>query len=142
MNPTEELPRDCVHDILTFCDPSTSSNTYLVCQSWYHAVDRLADDLPERIVIRNPRWFPSTSLPKLQELSQYQRTEFLYLRMVDRSISVDTWLSYLTLLPTLREVHVKGYRDTTNEDVETLGSIVKVTSMNLKHTKFKNVSHL
>eukprot|EP00759_Apiculatamorpha_spiralis_P048054 PhF_6_TR43406/c6_g5_i1/m.66666 len=101
------LPRDCIDHVLTFCDASTTSNAYLVCRSWYHAVDRyvcVADkiyDLPDT----STQWFPSSLLQMFEKKPLYQQASVTYLLMTEDH-TVSMWPKYLSLCLALREVIV------------------------------------
>eukprot|EP00759_Apiculatamorpha_spiralis_P042789 PhF_6_TR40626/c1_g2_i14/m.60967 len=78
------LPHDCLNHIFSYCP--FPYHAYLVCRSWYHAVDRyvcLGDTfyyLPEGIdKVQKPRWFPSTSLPTLCNDERFQYTQVAYI---------------------------------------------------------------
>eukprot|EP00759_Apiculatamorpha_spiralis_P042797 PhF_6_TR40626/c1_g2_i9/m.60965 len=102
----QRLPRDCVNHILSYCPQSTVSLAYLVCRSWYHAVDRyvcLGDkfyNLPEGInKVQQPRWFPSSSLPTLRNNEHFHRTEVLYVMVMEAA-------SCIFIPDSLKEIHV------------------------------------
>eukprot|EP00759_Apiculatamorpha_spiralis_P059303 PhF_6_TR984/c3_g4_i8/m.1917 len=139
---TQHLPRDCVCYILQFCDPPTTSNVYLVCRPWYHAVDRiaiLADklyDLPQTFNIKQRRWFSSCSLPTLlEEDVQYHRTEVLYVKILQHTIPVSTWSKYLTSCPSLREVIVKVDSNATTFDVGQFQEISLLTELDFHQVR-------
>eukprot|EP00759_Apiculatamorpha_spiralis_P042792 PhF_6_TR40626/c1_g2_i5/m.60960 len=103
----QRLPRDCVNHILSYCPQSTVSLAYLVCRSWYHAVDRyvcLGDTfyyLPEGIEVQYPRCFqPSTSLPALRENELFHHTEVMYVVVMDVT-------SCIFIPDSLKAIHVK-----------------------------------
>eukprot|EP00759_Apiculatamorpha_spiralis_P059304 PhF_6_TR984/c3_g4_i9/m.1919 len=136
------LPRDCVCYILQFCDPPTTSNAYLVCRPWYHAVDRIATladklyDLPQTFNIKQRRWFSSCSLPTLlEEDVRYHRTEVLYVKILQHTIPVSTWSKYLTSCPSLREVIVKVDSNATTFDVGQFQEISLLTELDFHQVR-------
>eukprot|EP00759_Apiculatamorpha_spiralis_P059036 PhF_6_TR9626/c0_g1_i1/m.14870 len=146
-----DVPRECIAHTFTFCDAITTSNAYLVCRSWYHAVDRyacLADkiyDFPIQWEIQRHlrRWFPSASLTRFQDNSrQFQRTEVFYLEMSDHTVPVTDWPKYLNLCPALRGVIVKVSPKTANVNLRPLEEISALTELDLTGTKISDVSSL
>eukprot|EP00759_Apiculatamorpha_spiralis_P018782 PhF_6_TR25125/c0_g1_i4/m.34564 len=90
------LPSDCIGHIISFCPPSIASTCYLVCRSWYHAVDRyvcLGDTfyyLPESFVTEENHHgvFPSDLLHTLQDDIRWQHTRSFQLNMDNKSESM------------------------------------------------------
>eukprot|EP00759_Apiculatamorpha_spiralis_P021627 PhF_6_TR26295/c3_g2_i3/m.37712 len=86
---SNHFPQDCINHILSYCDTPTASVAYLVCRSWYHAVDRyvcLGDtfyNLPESFQPQKPRRFPSGSLHTLQTDIRLQETEVVYVDTIE-----------------------------------------------------------
>eukprot|EP00759_Apiculatamorpha_spiralis_P045541 PhF_6_TR42312/c0_g1_i1/m.63877 len=101
------LPRDCINHILSYCNPSTTSNAYLVCQSWYHAVDRctyLADKfytLTDTFETRRRRWCPSSKLSNLEHDERFQKTEVMYIKA---DTPVVAWSGHLASHVALRKL--------------------------------------
>eukprot|EP00759_Apiculatamorpha_spiralis_P007558 PhF_6_TR14739/c0_g2_i1/m.23159 len=141
------LPRDCINHMLTYCDLSTTFNAYLVCRSWYHAVDRylcLADafyNLPETHRIRRRRWATSRALSStLQDDARFQRIEVLYLKITDHSST--TWSGCLTSHPTLREVIIELCSSVTASGLRTIEAIPTLTELRFNSTQIEcNVLH-
>eukprot|EP00759_Apiculatamorpha_spiralis_P043523 PhF_6_TR40827/c1_g2_i1/m.61789 len=103
------LPRDCRNRILTYCETTAQSNVYLVCRSWYDAVDRnvcLMDRVyyfPESFIpIPNKiQWFPSDRLHLLQ-----QRHEELWGLIQIVCIKVTASLDSVTLPPLTKKLQI------------------------------------
>eukprot|EP00759_Apiculatamorpha_spiralis_P058283 PhF_6_TR9169/c2_g6_i1/m.14268 len=143
------FPRDCINHVLTFCDPSTTSNAYLVSRSWYHAVDRyvcMADQMyqmPEHVELRRRRWFPSTSLPTFEDDARYRMTNVIYLQMTeDNTIPVSVWPQYLNLCPSLHGVIVEVSANIPIENCEGFQNLTHLVDLNLSGTNVSDVSSL
>eukprot|EP00759_Apiculatamorpha_spiralis_P043530 PhF_6_TR40827/c1_g2_i17/m.61801 len=103
------LPRDCRSNILTYCETTTRSSVYLVCRSWYDAVDRnvyLMDKVyyfPESFIPSHFRiqWFPSDRLHLLQ-----QQHEELWGLIQIVYIKVTASLDSVTLPPLTKKLHI------------------------------------
>eukprot|EP00759_Apiculatamorpha_spiralis_P058670 PhF_6_TR9259/c2_g1_i1/m.14676 len=88
------FPRDCLQNVMQFTHTKTTLLMFLVCQSWYHAVDRfvlLGDTfyyLPEMFgdeIIRR-RKFPacvSTSVSTLQGDVRWNNVDVMVLKVLD-----------------------------------------------------------
>eukprot|EP00759_Apiculatamorpha_spiralis_P055173 PhF_6_TR7305/c2_g1_i3/m.10941 len=103
------LPRDCVYHIMEFTDVKTTLFMYLVCRSWYHAVDRLlmlADTFyyfPERFVsdiLRHRKIppCPSNSLSSLHNDARWGHTNVMVLVVKDSFQGADCFPPKLTSL--------------------------------------------
>eukprot|EP00759_Apiculatamorpha_spiralis_P047001 PhF_6_TR42977/c0_g1_i11/m.65464 len=89
------IPQDCVDHVMQFTDAKTALSMFLVCRSWYHAVDRfllLADDalfsFPERFMLemmRRQRIPPclTSSLPTLKSDARWDSIDAMIVKVLD-----------------------------------------------------------
>eukprot|EP00759_Apiculatamorpha_spiralis_P009863 PhF_6_TR16971/c0_g1_i1/m.25642/K10268/FBXL2_20; F-box and leucine-rich repeat protein 2/20 len=112
------LPRDCLQLIIMFSDESTTLSMFLVCRSWYNAVDRflcLADDfyyLPEMFqshFVRRPGNLRCTIIPlpsdAIPTLKQDPRWEYVQVMHVSVSGKKEVCEG---LPPSVRMMYVEG----------------------------------
>eukprot|EP00759_Apiculatamorpha_spiralis_P042794 PhF_6_TR40626/c1_g2_i7/m.60962 len=142
------LPHDCLNHIFSYCP--FPYHAYLVCRSWYHAVDRyvcLGDTfyyLPEGIdKVQQPRWFPSTSLPTLQCTTMFQHTQVVYLEIENNETEASQLISQFESCPSLEALHLR-YIDSmiTDKNIRGLERLPKVSELDLYGTKITSVSQL
>eukprot|EP00759_Apiculatamorpha_spiralis_P050366 PhF_6_TR463/c5_g2_i2/m.194 len=141
----KRLPNDCVCHIISFCTPSMTSVCYLVCRSWYHAVDRylcLGDNfyyVPESFQPKTEitRRFPIEELNTLRDDVRLQHTQVLYLTGEVSRFASSPWVSFRSL----RKLDASGCKmpDTCVDGIE---SILTLEELNLSNTGITDVSHL
>eukprot|EP00759_Apiculatamorpha_spiralis_P050365 PhF_6_TR463/c5_g2_i1/m.193 len=150
----KRLPNDCVCHIISFCTPSMTSVCYLVCRSWYHAVDRylcLGDNfyyVPESFQPKTEitRRFPIEELNTLRDDVRLQHTQVMCLRVTDISSNMSCLANYRSLrkLDVSTPKRSEGSTTTTPRDagIRGLETLSALEELSLSHVKIAFSSRL
>eukprot|EP00759_Apiculatamorpha_spiralis_P022218 PhF_6_TR26547/c4_g2_i11/m.38390 len=132
------IPRDCIQYILQYTDTRTTLSMFLVCRSWYHAVDRILwlgqafYYLPEMYgddIIRRRTIPPciNTSLSRLQDDVRWGNVNAMVLMVQDTLEGVECFPPSLKLL-CLRESY-----QITDGCVAHMSTLTSLTSLDLSY---------
>eukprot|EP00759_Apiculatamorpha_spiralis_P022220 PhF_6_TR26547/c4_g2_i3/m.38380/K10280/FBXL14; F-box and leucine-rich repeat protein 14 len=130
------IPRDCIQYILQYTDTRTTLSMFLVCRSWYHAVDRILwlgqafYYLPEMYgddIIRRRTIPPciNTSLSRLQDDVRWGNVNAMVLMVQDTLEGVECFP------PSLKQLYLRESYGITNACVAYLSGLTSLTSIDL-----------